>query len=361
VSRKIEKAGERLELVLGHARFAGERTVEVGGRRYQGRSVVINVGCRPAVPKVSGLDQVGFLDNRTVMELRTVPRRLLVLGGGYIGCEFGQMFRRFGAEVTVIDRNGHLLPREDPEVSAELEAVFRKEGIALEQHATVEGVGREGDDIVVALGGGRTVSGSHLLVAVGREPNTGDLGCADAGVKVDERGFIPVDDDFRTSASGVYAVGDVTGGPQFTHTSWDDHRLLFERLMGRTAHGRAGRVIPYTGFTDPQVAGVGLTEKEAKAKGVSYELASMPFRYIARAIELDEQAGVLRVLIDPKTEKVLGASIVGAEAGELIHIFAALMQAGAPARAIVDMEAVHPTFAEGVQSAVMTLPRYALA
>lgn len=358
--KKIQKTGERLRFVQGHARLAGERTVEVNGERFQGDSVIINVGCRPVVPNVPGLDSVGFLDNRTVMELRAIPRRLLVLGGGYIGCEFGQMFRRFGAEVTVIDRGDHLLAREDPEVSSELEAVFRQEGIVLEQRAVVERVTREGEEIRVALRGGKTVSGSHLLAAVGREPNTADLGCQAAGVKMDERGFIPVDDDFRTSAPGVYAVGDVTGGPQFTHTSWDDHRLLYERLMGRTAHGRNGRVIPYTVFTDPQVAGVGLTEREAKAKGIDYQLASMPFRYIARAIELDEQAGVLRLLIDPKTEKVLGAFIVGAEAGELIHIFVTLMQADAPVRAIVDMEAVHPTFAEGVQSLVMTLERYAL-
>jgi pyruvate/2-oxoglutarate dehydrogenase complex dihydrolipoamide dehydrogenase (E3) component len=170
-----------------------------------------------------------------------------------------------------------------------------------------------------------------------------------------------VDDHYRTSAPGVYAVGDVNGGPQFTHTSWDDHRLLFEVLMGRPGRGRSGRVIPNTIFVDPQVAGVGLTEREARKRGVRYEVATMPFAYIARAIEVDEPAGKLKLLIDPDNERILGASIVGAEAGELIHMFAALMQAGAPARAIVDMECVHPTFAEGVQSVVMKLGRYALS
>ena len=169
-----------------------------------------------------------------------------------------------------------------------------------------------------------------------------------------------VDDQYRTSAKGVYAVGDVTGGPQFTHTSWDDHRILFDLLAGRPARSRSGRVIPSVVFTDPQVARVGLTEREAKARGLRHEVAQMPFASIARAIETDETAGILKLIVDPDNERILGASIVGAEGGELIHAFAALMQAGATARAIVDVEIAHPTFAEGLQSVAMRLPRYAL-
>ena len=179
-------------------------------------------------------------------------------------------------------------------------------------------------------------------------------------MELDRRGFVEVDDGYATTAHGVYAVGDVTGGPQFTHTAWDDHRLLFERLVGRTAHGRAGRVIPWVVFTDPQVAGVGSTEHELRTRGVAYEVATMPFDDIARAIEVDETAGTMKVMIDPGTERVLGCRLVGAETGELVHIFAVLMQAGASVRAIVDAEAAHPTFAEGVQSLVMRLPRFAL-
>jgi pyruvate/2-oxoglutarate dehydrogenase complex dihydrolipoamide dehydrogenase (E3) component len=204
------------------------------------------------------------------------------------------------------------------------------------------------------------VEGSHLLVATGRRPNTDDLGCDAAGIALDERGFIRVDDQYRTSAAGVYAVGDVTGGPQFTHTSWDDHRLVFDVIMGRHARSRSGRVIPYAVFTDPQIGGVGLTEREAKARGIAYEAASMPFGNIARAVEMDETAGRLKVLIDPASERILGAAIVGVEAGELVHVFAALMQAGAPARALVDVEIAHPTLAEGLQGVLMTLERYTL-
>ena len=211
------------------------------------------------------------------------------------------------------------------------------------------------------LAGGREVTGSHLLVATGRRPNTDDLGCDAGGVRLDDRGFIVVDDGYRTSAEGVYAAGDVTGGPQFTHTAWDDHRLLFDILVGGGTRGRSGRVVPSAVFTDPQVGRVGLSEREARDRGIAYEAATMPFAHIARATEIDEPAGIMKVLVDPGTERILGAAIVGAEAGELVHVFAVLMQAGASARTIVDAEFAHPTFAEGIQSLVMRLERYRLS
>ena len=344
---------DRLTVIRGHARFAGDRKVEVGGEIHGAEIVVINAGARPLVPPI----EPPWLDSTTVMSLRELPSHLLVLGGGYVGCEFGQMFRRFGSRVTIVDRLEHLMSREDPEISSALEEAFREEGIDLELNAKVVHVSGQ---VSVRLESGKELRGSHLLVAVGRRPNTDDLGCEKAGIRLDGKGFIVTDDEYRTSAPGVYAVGDVTGGPQFTHTSWDDHRLLFDILLGRSHRGRRGRFIPYTAFTDPQVAGVGLTEKEARERGIPFEAATMPFGDVARAIEVDEKAGLMKVLIDPKTERVLGAAIVGAEAGELIHVFVALMQAGASASAIVDAEFVHPTFAEGLQSLVMKLERYAL-
>jgi pyruvate/2-oxoglutarate dehydrogenase complex dihydrolipoamide dehydrogenase (E3) component len=361
LDRRLRAAGDALRLVAGHARFVGDREIEVGGDRYRADLVVINVGVRPLPPPVEGIDSVPWLDNHRIMELRSLPAHLLVLGGGYIGCEFAQMFRRFGSSVTVVQRGPHLLDREDPEVSQELEGAFRAEGIEMALGARVARVfARGASEVGIALADGGSIMGSHLLAAVGRRPNTDDLGCEAGGVRLDGRGFVAVDDQYRTSAPGVYAVGDVTGGPQFTHTSWDDHRILLDALEGRSTRGRAGRVIPHAVFTDPQVAGVGLNEREAREKGVRYEVARMPFAHVARAIEIDETAGVLKVLVDPDTERILGASLVGAEAGELVHVFAALMQAGATARAVVDAEFAHPTFAEGLQSAVMTLPRYAL-
>jgi pyruvate/2-oxoglutarate dehydrogenase complex dihydrolipoamide dehydrogenase (E3) component len=361
VSKRLERAGERLTLVRAHARFVAPREIEADGERHSAEIVVVNVGCRAMIPPVPGLAEAGFLDNTTVMTLRERPGHLVVLGGGYIGCEFAQMLRRFGSDVTVVESMDRLLAQEEPETSAALQGAFEAEGIRLALGAKAIGVSRSGGDVVVRLDGGREVRGTHLLVAVGRRPNTEDLGCEAAGVERDARGFLPVDDHYRTSAQGVYAVGDVTPGPQFTHASWDDHRLLFDHLMGRPARKRSERLIPITAFTDPQVARVGLTEDGARKAGLAYEAATMPFGHIARAIELDETAGTMKVLIDPQTERILGASIVGAEAGELIHVFVALVQAGAPARALVDAECVHPTFAEGLQSLVMKLKRYALS
>jgi pyruvate/2-oxoglutarate dehydrogenase complex dihydrolipoamide dehydrogenase (E3) component len=358
VARRLQ--ADRLTVARGHARFVGEHKVEVGGEIHDAPTIVINTGARPVVPPLDGLKSVPWLDNATVLDLREPPAHLLVLGGGYIGCEFGQMFRRFGVRVTMVDNLEHLMGREDPEISSALEEVFRKEGIDLHLGAKVMRVSGRAGEIKLQLDGGKELTGSHLLVAVGRRPNTDDLGCDKAGVTLDKKGAVVTDDEYRASAPGIYAVGDVIGGPQFTHTSWDDHRLLFDILLGRSHRGRGGRFIPYTAFTDPQVAGVGLTEKEARERGIPFEAATLPFGNVARAIEVDETAGAMKVLIDPKTERVLGASICGAEAGELIHIFVALMQAGAPARAIVDAEFVHPTFAEGVQSLVMKLDRFSL-
>ena len=360
VQKRIDRAGERLTLLRGRARFVAPREVEVNGERHTAEIVVLNVGCRPAMPPIPGLDAVPALDHASVMELRQLPSHLLVVGGGYIGCEFAQMFRRFGSEVTVVETLDRLLGMEDPETSSALREVFEREGIRVETGARVRDVASAGGGVALRLQSGQELRGSHVLVAAGRRPNTDDLGCDAGGIARDERGFIPVDDRYRTSAEGVYAVGDVTPGPQFTHASWDDHRLLYDGLMGRPARGRSQRIVPITAFTDPQVARVGLTEQEARGKGLHPEVATMPFGHVARAIEVDETAGIMKVLVDPESEKILGAAIVGAEAGELIHVFVALVQAGAPARVLVDAECVHPTFAEGLQSLVMKLKRYAL-
>ncbi|PYQ00453.1 MAG: pyridine nucleotide-disulfide oxidoreductase, partial [Acidobacteria bacterium] len=329
-------------------------------KSYDAGMVIVNVGARPAVPPVTGLERVPWLDNARIMDLRRVPAHLLVLGGGYIGCEFAQMFRRFGARVTVVDEAERLLSMEEPESSAALEKALRGEGIGLLTETRATSVTKTTRGITVSLKGDRQVTGSHLLVAVGRRPNTDDLGAEAAGIRLDAKGYIEVDERYRTSAEGVYAVGDCTPGPQFTHAAWDDHRILFDLLQGRGSRTRRDRLIPITAFTDPQVARIGLTEREARARGHAPEVATMEFGEIARAIETGRTAGTMKILLDPKTEKVLGASIVGAEAGELIHIFAPVMAAGLAARAMVDPEYVHPTFAEGVQSLVMSLPRYAI-
>jgi pyruvate/2-oxoglutarate dehydrogenase complex dihydrolipoamide dehydrogenase (E3) component len=365
IERRLGGGGERLQLVRGHARFVAPRTVEVDGERYTAPQVVINVGARSALPELAGLAEVGPLVSSTALALTELPARLLILGAGYIACELGQVFRRLGAEVTIVGRS-RLLPREDAAISAALADVFRAEGIALELDRRAAAVSRSEAGIELRLAGdggapGAVLRGSHLLVATGRVPNTDDLGCAAGDVALDAQGHVIVDERYETSQSGVFAVGDCVPGPQFTHVSWDDHRVLFEILAGRPARKRTARLVPYTVFTDPQVAGVGLSEQEARRRGMDIEVAVMPFGNIARAIEIDETAGVIKIVLDARTERVLGAFIVGADAGELVHVFSVLMGAGASARTIVDGEFAHPTFAEGLQTALMKLPRYALS
>jgi len=359
VQRRLEGMGDKLQWRKGHARFVGARQVAVGDDVIRAETVIVNTGARAVVPDLPGLENVPWLDNTRILQLRELPRHLVVLGGGYIACEFGQMFRRFGSEVTIVQRGPHLFGREDADVASAVEAVLRAENITLLLGSEGRQVTRLGDDIVLELESGEQVRGSHLLLAVGRRPNTDDLGCEAGGVELDNRGAIVADEHYATSAPGVYAVGDVIGGPQFTHTSWDDHRLLYDVLMGDGKRSRSDRIVPYCVFTDPQLARVGLSETEARERGIAYELATMEFGKIARAIEIDETAGILKVLLDPTSERVLGAAIVGVEAGELIHMFVVLMQAGASARTIVDVQVIHPTLAEGVQSLLLSLPRYA--
>jgi pyruvate/2-oxoglutarate dehydrogenase complex dihydrolipoamide dehydrogenase (E3) component len=360
VARRLRDAGKNLEFVEGEARFVAPGEIELGGKRYRGDVVVVNVGARPAIPRIDGLDSVPWLDNHLAMQLRELPEHLLVLGGGYVGCEFAQMFRRLGSKVTIVERGDHLLRRDDVDVSEAVESAFRSEGIELRFGSAVRSVAREGAGIALHMADGQDLTGSHVLVAAGRVPNTDDLGCEEAGIRRDPHGFIVVGDHFETTSPGVYAVGDATPQPQFTHTSWDDHRLLFDHLAGRAAPARSGRIIPSTVFTDPQVARVGLSERDARARGVPFEIATMPFADIARASETGETAGLMKVLVDRATERILGATIVGAQAGELIHVFVALMQAGLSVRPVVDAEFIHPTFAEGLQSLVMKLDRYSL-
>ena len=361
VERHLAAVPDKLELVHGQARFIGPQVIEVDGQQYRSDSIVINVGARPAVPNIEGLNEVPHLDSSALLDIEQLPEHLLIVGAGYIACEMGQMFRRFGAEVTLVAPSSRLLPREDEVISEALAGVFRAEGIGLELGQHVTRVSRTGGKVELQLAGRQQpLVGSHLLIATGRTPNTDQLGCAEGNIALDEQGYIVVDERYATSQPGVFAAGDCVPGPQFTHVSWDDHRVLFDILNGRPARARTDRIVPYTVFTDPQVAGVGLTEQAARERGLEVEVASMPFGSIARAIETDETAGVVKVVIDAKTELILGAFIVGVDAGELIHVFSMLMQSGGSARAIVDGEFVHPTFGEGLQSAVMTLPRYAL-
>jgi pyruvate/2-oxoglutarate dehydrogenase complex dihydrolipoamide dehydrogenase (E3) component len=349
IERKI---GERktLRLVHGHARFVGPHEIRVGDETLSSERIFIDTGARPDVPTVDGLEQVEFLNNASIMQLKQLPEHLLVLGGGYIGLEFGQMFRRFGSRVTIVHRDEQLVPREDADVAEALQAALEAEGVRFILGATTKRVEKRDSGVALQVesrGSAETLNGSHLLVATGRRPNTEDLGLPAAGVETDERGFVRVNNRLETSVPGVWALGDVKGGPAFTHISFNDYQIVYANLIEGGALTTDHRPVPYAVFTDPQLGRVCLTEKEARATGKRLKIGTIPMSWVARAIERDETAGLMKLVVDAGTDQILGAAILGAEGGELVQILHATMLAGAPYTMLKGAVYIHPTLAEG--------------
>jgi pyruvate/2-oxoglutarate dehydrogenase complex dihydrolipoamide dehydrogenase (E3) component len=342
-----------VELIFGEGSFADAKTVRValqrgGERLLTAPKIVINTGGRPAVPPVPGLADVRFLDSTSVMDLETLPSHLVVLGGGYIGLEFGQMFRRFGARVTIVNRDDRLIPREDPDVSAEVEKILVEDGIEVVNRAGVTRIeGRSGVQVAIDTpAGAQRVEGSHLLVAVGRVPNTDRLNLAAAGLAADKAGYIAVNNRLETGVAGIYAIGDVKGGPAFTHISYDDYRVLRANWLEQRDAAIDGRLVPNTMFIDPQLATVGLNETEAAKRGVAYKVAKMPMTYVARAIEMSETRGFMKAIVDPASEQILGCTILGIEGGELMSMIEIAMLGKVPYPVLREAIFAHPTLAE---------------
>lgn len=364
--RGVEKGLEQaagLELIRGHARFVGPRELVVelaqgGERRLRADRVFLNTGTRAAVPPIAGLEDVPFLDNASVMDLDEVPRHLLVLGGGYIGLEFGQMFCRFGSRVTVVQRGAQLLPREDPDVAEAVREILEEDGVEVlveSEARRVEGGAGELRLEVTTPGGPRVVEGTHLLVAVGRTPNTDDLGLSAAGIETHRGGFIQVDSRLQTGVEGVYALGDVTGGPAFTHISYDDFRILRDHLLDGGDRTTEGRLVPYTLFIDPQLGRVGMTEAEARRSGRAIRVAKLPMRHVARAIEMDETRGFMKAVVDGETQEILGCAILGVEGGEVASVLQTAMMGKLPYPAIREGVYSHPTLSESLNNLFMRL------
>ena len=347
--RRVD-ARATLHLYRGAARFLTPHSIRVGEQVLEGEHIFIDTGTRPSIPRVPGLDTVPFLTNATIMELSELPTHLLVLGGGYIGLEFGQMFRRFGSAVTVIHQHGQLLPREDADVVAALQQALEAEGLRFRLNARTATVENKNGQITLTLegtDGSSTVSGSHLLVAAGRTPNTEELELDKAGVETDTAGFITVNSRLETTVPGIWALGDVKGGPAFTHISYNDFQIIYGNLVEGKNLSTAHRIVPYAVFTDPQLGGVGITEKEARARGYRLKIGKSPMSAVARAIEREETAGLMKLVVDAATDRILGAAILGAEGGELVQILSTLMLADLPYTVLKGAIYIHPTLAEG--------------
>ena len=362
--RRIERT-EGLDLIEGDARFTGPKELEIdlakpggGTQRLSADAIFINVGARPADLPIDGLAGVPHLNSTSVMELDEVPERLLVLGGGYVGLEFAQMFRRFGSEVTVVQRGGQLVPREDADVAEGVAEILRGEGIEvlLGTDALAVELADGGLRLTVrAPGGERHLSGSHLLVAAGRPPNTDTLGLTAAGVETDKRGFVRVNERLETSTPGIWALGDVKGGPAFTHVSYDDFRVIKTNFIDGGEATIAGRLVPYAMFIDPQLGRVGLSEGEAESQGLNYKVAKIPMTHVARALETDETRGFMKAVVDAETDRILGATILGIEGGEIMGVLQMAMMGNVPYTAIRDGVFAHPTLAESLNNLFATV------
>jgi pyruvate/2-oxoglutarate dehydrogenase complex dihydrolipoamide dehydrogenase (E3) component len=354
---RIEKTA-KLELIFGEAEFTAPKTIRV--RKKDGSELslsaekfFVNAGCRSAVPKLDGLSSVPYLDSTSIMELDSVPEHLLVIGGGYIGLEFAQMFRRFGSRVTVVQSAKQLLRGEDADVAEAVLQILREDGVdvflntkALQVEKTATGVSLQ----IQIQGARKAIVGSHLLIATGRVPNIDSLNPAAAGIETDEHGFIRVNDRLETTAAGVFALGDIKGGPAFTHISYDDFRIIRTNIIEKGSASIKDRLVPYTLFIDPQLGRVGITETEARASGRKIRVAKMPMNYVARALEMDESRGFMKVIVDAETSQMLGAAVLGIEAGEIMSQIQLAMMGKLPYTALKDGVFAHPTLAESLNN-----------
>ncbi|GAB4242284.1 MAG: mercuric reductase [Thermoleophilia bacterium] len=385
------EATENLTFIRGSARFTGPHTLAVtllgdqrhagagdgdggrgrgGGRGGEGENkqleltapvIVVDTGSRPALPQITGLDKVPYLTSTSIMELSEVPRHLLILGGGPVAVEFAQMFRRFGSRVTLIERSGHLLPQEDQDVSEAVADILEEDGIELFTNSSAARATRPGATVVrvqiESPGGSQVLEGSHLLVAVGRSPNTEDLDLNKAGLRTTASGHIPVNERLETEVPGIYAIGDVNGGPAFTHISYDDYRVLKANLLENGEASTAGRLVPYVVFLDPQLGRVGLTEREARELGYEVVVARMPMSYVARALETDEARGFIKAVVAAQTGEILGAAVLGSEGGEIMAMLELAMLGGLTADVLQDAVFAHPTLAEALNNLFASVPK----
>lgn len=356
---------ENLEIIFGIAIFTGKKTLKVTDKNGQAEEltadkIFIDVGARPSVPDIEGLKDVSYLNSTTMMELREVPEHLLIIGGGYIGLEFGQMYRRFGSKVTILEEGNRFLGKEDEDVAQCLREILEAEEIEIFTDAHLSSVKKENDRIRANLktsGKEKTINCSHILLATGRKPNT-DLLKVDVGsVKINEHGFIEVNDQLETSVEGVYALGDVKGGPEFTHIAYNDHLVVYNNLINGENQNYHDRLVPYTMFTDPQLGRVGITEEEAKKKGLNVRVATFSMENVARAIETGDTRGMMKAVVDSENGAILGVAIVGEQGGEVMTVLQMAMVGGVTWQQIRSLPIAHPLYSESLNNLFMQLDK----
>jgi len=355
--KRIENT-KNLDLIFGTATFTGPKSIHVHLKNGRQRAltadfIFINAGARPTVPPLEGLTNVPFLTSTSIMELDEVPEHLLVMGGGYIGIEFGQMFRRFGSRVTIVQSGEQLLKGEDPDIAQEVEKILKQDGVKILLKTKAESVSRKGKKInlkVRAEKNSRSLQGSHLLVAVGRTPNTDTLNVAAAGITTDDRGSIKTDSKLATNVEGVYAIGDIKGGPAFTHISYDDFRIIRSNQLENGDASIDGRLVPYTVFMDPQLGRVGLGETQAREEKRKIRVAKMPMAHVARALETDESRGFMKAIVDADTNQILGAAVLGVDGGEIMSQIQIAMMGKLPYTVLKDAVFSHPNLSESLNN-----------
>jgi len=347
--KKWLKGTANLTVIEGHARFESPTTVGVNGDTLEAPSIYINVGGRALVPSMPGIEQVEYLTNSTMMDVDFLPAHLIIIGGSYIGLEFGQMYRRFGAQVTIVEKGPRLIAREDEDVSQGVADILKNESVGIELNAECMAVRKRGPEIAVSLdcaGGTREVVGSHLLIAVGRVPNTGDLGLERAGVATDTRGYITVDDKLQTSVPGIWAIGDCNGRGAFTHTSYNDYEIVADNLLNEDHRKVSDRLTAYGLFIDPPLGRAGMTEAEIRKSGRKALVGKRSMTRVGRAVEKGETQGFMKIAVDAETKQMLGAAILGVGGDEAIHCVLDVMYAKAPYTVLQRSVNIHPTVAE---------------
>src|SRR6266700_364805 len=348
----VERSLRRLKgctVLEGHARFVGPKEVEVGDEALRADKIFINVGARAVVPPIRGLDQVPYLTNSSMMDLDFLPPHLIVLGGSYVGLEFAQAYRRFGSEVTVIELGPHLIAREDEDVSRAIAEILKEENIDMRVNSKIVAVAKQGNEIAVTVentGTSSQVVGSHLLLAIGRRPNTDDLGLDKAGVATDSRGYIQVDDQLRTNVPGIWALGDCNGRGAFTHTSYNDFEIVAANLLDNDTRRVSDRITAYALYTDPPLGRAGMTETEVRKTGKPALISTRAMENVSRAYEKGETKGFMKILVDRDSKQILGASFLGLSGDEVIHCIIDLMYAKAPYTIMQRAMHIHPTVSE---------------